>query len=70
MKVKLDEPKKDRTDEENSVYYGIVICCECGNTETTLSKKGVYCNVCKSFRNFKKKKFEPTPPYERYDDDD
>ena len=70
MNAKLEESKRVRTDEEKAAYYGIVICCDCGNTETTLTKKGVYCNECKSFRDFKKKKFELLPPYVQYDDDD
>ena len=70
MNAKLEESKRVRTDEEKAAYYGIVICCDCGNTETTLTKKGVYCNECKSFRGFKEKKFELLPPYVRYDDDD
>jgi len=70
MNAKLEESKRVRTDEEKAAYYGILICCDCGNTETTLTKKGVYCNECKSFRRFKKKKFELLPPYVQYDDDD
>jgi len=70
MNAKLEEPKRARTAEEKSAYYGIVICCDCGSSDTTLSKKGVYCNECKSFRRFEKKKFELLPPYARYDDDD
>ena len=73
MNAKLEKPKMLRNDEKKSVVYGVVICCECGGTDTALSKKGVYCNKCKSFRRFQKGKFELIPPlesYERFDDDD
>ncbi len=32
---------------------GIVICCDCGNPETTILVSGIYCRACRSFRLFK-----------------
>jgi len=70
MNTKMVNPQMLRNDDKKSVIYGVVICCDCGSTKTTLTKKGVYCNECKSFRRFKKRKFELIPPYVQYDDDD
>ena len=73
MEAKLDMPKVIDNKIDKSVVDGVVICCDCGSTKTTLSKKGVYCNECKRFRLFKKGKFELIKPIESYkqlDDDD
>jgi len=32
---------------------GIVICCNCGSTKTTVLRFGIYCRACRSFRLFK-----------------
>jgi len=73
MNTKMVNPQMLRNDEKKSVMYGVVICCDCGSTDTALTKKGVYCNECNSFRRFQKGKFELIPPlkkYEVFDDDD
>ncbi len=56
--------------KEKLVNAGIKICCECGSEKTTILTRVIYCRVCRSFRRFKKKKFELLPPYLVYDDDD
>ena len=41
---------------ENDKKYavdGIVICCDCGNQETTILASGIYCRSCRSFRLFR-----------------
>jgi len=31
---------------------GIIICCECGSSTTTILTFGIYCRTCRSFRLF------------------
>jgi len=41
---------------ENDKKYAvdvIVICCDCGNQETTILASGIYCRSCRSFRLFR-----------------
>ncbi len=59
--------------KEKFVNDGVKICCECGSLKTTILTGAIYCRDCRSFRSFKKGKFELIPPlesYERFDDDD
>jgi DNA-directed RNA polymerase subunit RPC12/RpoP len=42
---------------------GIVICCDCGNQNTTILTFGIYCRDCRNFRLFRDKasnEYRPT----------
>jgi len=57
--------------KEEFVNDGVKICCECGSLNTTILTRAIYCRGCRSFRSFKKRKFEliPLESYEHFDDD-
>jgi len=40
---------------KNSVIDGIEICCDCGGSDTMLLTYGIYCQICRKFRDFIKK---------------
>ncbi len=35
---------------------GIMVCIECGSTNTTILTKTIYCRDCRSFKIFRKRK--------------
>ncbi len=55
MMAALQLKEKPEEIQEKAVE-GIMVCIECGSTNTTILTKAIYCRDCRSFKLFRKRK--------------
>ena len=59
MKQITDDNKLHEESRERFAVDGLLICVDCGSTNTVLLEKGIHCNECESFL-INQKYYHPT----------